>query len=69
MNDLDEIEVQHTMDIIADMVPYNTPNYWEVVRSQAEAIVRDMNKQCHETDWMVEAHDKWIEEHNDLPFC
>lgn len=34
-----EIAIEHTMDIVSDLVPYDTPNYWDVVRKMAEEIV------------------------------
>lgn len=37
-----EAEVQNTMCIICDCVPYNTPNYHEEVRRRAENIARDL---------------------------
>lgn len=34
-----EMAIEHTMDIVSDLVPYDTPNYWEKVREMAESIV------------------------------
>ena len=34
-----EIAIEHTMGIVSDLVPYDTPNYWDAVRKMAEEIV------------------------------
>lgn len=34
-----EIAIEHTIDLVSDLVPYNTSNYWDAVRKMAEEIV------------------------------
>lgn len=38
-----EIEIEHAIDILCDIVPYDTPNYWTVVREMAECYVDHMD--------------------------
>ena len=45
-----EAEVQGTIDLICDCVPYDTPNYHEEVRRLAEDIVRELHDPDSETN-------------------
>ena len=56
-----EAEVQNTMRIICDCVPYDTPNYHEEVRRRAEGIVRELNDPDSETNRIAREHDALLE--------
>lgn len=45
-----EAEVQSTMCIICDCVPYDTPDYHREVRRLAEGIVRELDDPDSETN-------------------
>ena len=61
-----EAEVLNTMCIICDCIPYDTPNYREVVRRRAEEIVRELNDPDSETNRIAREHDAI--EHDDIMF-
>ena len=57
----DEIEIQHTMDILADMIPYDDPEYSSKLRQLAEHTVEQMNNPSYEMQWIIEEHDRLLE--------
>ena len=59
MEEFFEEEIQHAMDIIADLVPYDTPNYDEVLRRMAEQYVREINDPNSELNRAVRWNDKF----------
>ena len=56
-----EAEVQNTMCIICDCVPYDTPDYHEEVRRRAEGIVRELNDPDSETNRIAREHDALLD--------
>lgn len=56
-----EEEVQNTMCIICDCVPYDTPDYYEDVRRRAEGIVRELNDPNSETNRIAREHDALLD--------
>ena len=56
------MEVEHAMDILADCIPYDDPNYHENLRKAAEQYVKEswdpnseLNRICREHDQALEA--------------
>ena len=35
-------EIEHAKDFLIDIIPHNTPNFWEVLQETAEAYVDSM---------------------------
>ena len=35
-------EIEHAKDFLIDIIPHNTPNFWEVLQDTAEAYVDSM---------------------------
>ena len=56
-----EAEVQNTMCIICDCVPYDTPDYNEEVRRRAEGIVLELNDPDSETNRIAREHDALLD--------
>jgi hypothetical protein len=55
------MEVEHAMDILADCIPYDDPNYLEHLRQMSEQCVKDcwdpnseLNKICGKHDEMLD---------------
>lgn len=53
-----ELEIQHAMVHLSDLIPYDDPEYDEKLRSMAEAAVRswddDLIALCEEHDNMID---------------
>ena len=61
-----EERIQHAMDFLSDMIPYDDPNYFEYLKEAAENYVDWEDAGCPmvETDWLDELYNEDI----DLPF-
>ena len=57
-----EAEVQNTMSILCDCVPYDDPDYHSKLRNMAEGVVRDMNDPNSSYNKMCEEHDRLLAE-------
>jgi hypothetical protein len=57
----DEIEIQHTMDILADMIPYDDPEYSSKLRQLAEHTVEQMHHHDFDYELMCKEHDRLLE--------
>lgn len=55
-------EYDHAWASLCDMVPYSDPDYFEKVQNAVVAWLRHERTPSHETDWMIDAHDKALEE-------
>ena len=59
-----EAEVQGTIGIVCDCIPYDTPNYHEEVRRLAEDIVRELNDPDSETNRIASEFDNKTNEND-----
>ena len=53
--------VNHTIDLISDLIPYSDKNYVKRVRESAESIVLDELSPDPELMWLCEEHDKLLD--------
>ena len=53
--------VDHTVDLISDLIPYSDENYIKRVRESAESIVLDELSPDSELVRLCEEHDKLLE--------
>lgn len=60
MNEDFEIRVEHTIDLVSDLIPYNDPNYEREVKELAESIVLSEMSPDPSLNKIIEDHDNAV---------